>query len=300
MLNDGHKFVQAEVIASGVASSEGQPRTIKMVVPMATPVTVAGSIDLPAAARLAEWLVKEGADAIFVCGTTGRFSDFPPAENGQLCQAVVRAVGDVARVYAGIADSGPMRMLNNALIMKEAGASAVVTTGPYYLPRSIAQVEDALIWVADRCPLPLLLYNMPELVGYCFRPDWLRTLTKHPTISGYKDSSNDLQHHWEVLDAAQSSGWEVLIGKERLLLDAIRIGASGTVVSLSHLDPALFARLTRQAIMGQWAAAEESQEAIDRITLDFMNAYGGRPLFSDLMEYLEAGLRRAGMELRLC
>src|SRR6202012_1218234 len=70
---------------------------------MVTPFAPDGSLDLPAAARLANHLVDGGCDGLVISGTTGESPTTTDAEKLALLRAVLEAVGDRAR---GIAAAG--------------------------------------------------------------------------------------------------------------------------------------------------------------------------------------------------
>lgn len=268
-------------------------------VPMVTPVGAMGDPDLKAAATLAEYLVRIGADGIFVAGTTGRFSDFTPAEMAAVSRAVVDAVGDDATVYGGICDSGARRMLANSHALLHAGVRVAVATGPFYLPRAISEIEDEMHAIADRSPLPVIFYNIPEVLGYGLRPEWVHAIARHPNVYGYKDSSNDFGHHQAVLNGIDGNSFTVLIGKERLLMEALRIGARGIVVSLLQADPGPFVRLVRYASAQDWAAAAEEQARVIQVVDEFLLHIEEGKVFSSLMSFLEMKLRGQRLDLRL-
>jgi 4-hydroxy-tetrahydrodipicolinate synthase len=69
---------------------------------MVTPFHADGSLDLEAAARVAEHLVDNGCDGLVVSGTTGESPTTTTEEDGRLLRAVVEAVGDRATVIAGV------------------------------------------------------------------------------------------------------------------------------------------------------------------------------------------------------
>ena len=61
-----------------------------------------GSIDLEGTARVASYLVDNGNDGLVVSGTTGESPTTSTAEDGQILRAVIDAVGDRAKVVAGV------------------------------------------------------------------------------------------------------------------------------------------------------------------------------------------------------
>lgn len=269
------------------------------VIPIATPVTKGGGVDFGGLGKLALWAVSEGVEGIFVAGTTGRFSHFSPEDNGEICRAVVDAVGGAVTIYGGICDSGLRRMLANAERMRKAGADYVVTTGPFYLSRLAEEAEADLLAVADRSPLPVIYYNLPEFVGYGLRAEWIAEAARHANVAGYKDSSDDSEHFNEVLARTRGEDFAVLIGKERLVESALRCGAEGLVVSLLMVEPDPFVSLVKHARVGDWEAAAQEQRRVQQIIADFKKVFEQRPVFSTLMQYLESKLRERGIAVRL-
>jgi dihydrodipicolinate synthase/N-acetylneuraminate lyase len=60
--------------------------------------------------------------------------------------------------------------------------------------------------VADRSPLPVLLYNIPRCVPYEIPVEIIAELAQHPNIIGIKDSSGNLQRIGATVDATRTSG----------------------------------------------------------------------------------------------
>lgn len=269
-----------------------------VVVPMATPVTLRGGPDLAACARLARWFAAKGVGGLFVCGTTGRFSHFTPEQNEAICRTVVRTVRGRVPVLAGIADSGLPRMLANAERMERAGASCLVTTAPYYLKLTDAERERTLERLLDGVSLPVVLYNIPELVGASLRADWVLEVAHHPRALGLKDSSNDYPWFESVL-SARPRGFAMIQGKEMLLARSMLAGADGIVVSLSHMDPTACVELCRAAWRGDVIAARKHQRRVERFYREFLRRMRARLSITSLMSLLEEGLRRQRFPLRL-
>ena len=86
---------------------------------MVTPFAPDGSLDLPAAAQLANRLVDGGCDGLVLSGTTGESPTTTDAEKLALLRAVLEAVGDRARVIAGAGtyDTLLCLFLHNLLVL---------------------------------------------------------------------------------------------------------------------------------------------------------------------------------------
>ena len=100
---------------------------------MVTPFTADGALDLDGAARLATHLVDEQRnDALVVNGTTGESPTTTDAEKERLIRAVVEAVGDRAKVVAGVGTNDTRHTIELAAAAEKAGAHGLlVVTGNY-------------------------------------------------------------------------------------------------------------------------------------------------------------------------
>ena len=75
-----------------------------VVVPMVTPFTADGEVDIAAAERIIKHIVATGA-SIFVLGTTGEAPSIAPAAKMRLVEAAVRKNTGRTTTYAGISDT---------------------------------------------------------------------------------------------------------------------------------------------------------------------------------------------------
>jgi len=84
---------------------------------------------------------------------------------------------------------------------------AVLVRTPTYYARqmSTAAVLNYFRSVADRSPLPVLLYNIPQCVPYEIPVEMLGELAMHPNIIGIKDSSGVLPRIAATLEATRNA-----------------------------------------------------------------------------------------------
>jgi dihydrodipicolinate synthase/N-acetylneuraminate lyase len=95
--------------------------------------------------------------------------------------------------------------------LAEAAASfhydAVLVKTPTYFSNQMT-AEAVLHYfrsVADRSPLPVLLYNIPKFVPYAIPVEMVSELAQHPNIIGIKDSSGDVERIRLTVDATQAA-----------------------------------------------------------------------------------------------
>ena len=128
-----------------------------VVVPMVTPFTADGEVDLAAAERIIKYIVATGT-SIFVLGTTGEAPSIAPAAKMRLVEAARNGGTDLAgRLQAhadGIADiycKG--RLLSQSLPVHKAIMSVYDFCGPHVLPPLQALSVEQIWELKDKIPI---------------------------------------------------------------------------------------------------------------------------------------------------
>lgn len=231
--------------AAARIDTSAQPRFHGIVPPLVTPLLSDDALDVVGLERLVEHVVGGGVHGLFVLGTTGEGPSLSTAVQKELVGRVVTLVAGRVPVLVGISDASLAESVALASCAAERGADAVVAAPPYYFP---AGQEPLVRWgreLADRVPLPLLLYNMPEMTKHMLEADTIRRLADCPNIVGVKDSGGDLGYFADVVRVAQAArpDWSLFVGPELLLPEACRLGGHGAIPGGANVMPRLFADL---------------------------------------------------------
>nr|MDT0657102.1 4-hydroxy-tetrahydrodipicolinate synthase [Micromonospora sp. DSM 115978] len=220
---------------------------------MVTPFTPDGSLDLDGAARLATHLVdRQGNDALVINGTTGESPTTTDAEKERLVRAVVEAVGDRAKVVAGVGTNDTRHTIELAAAAEKAGADGLLVVTPYYSKPPQAGLERHFRAVADATGLPVLLYDIPHRAGVPIATETLIRLAAHQRIVGVKDAKGDLVAASTVINNTDLAFYS---GEDALTLPMLAIGGVGLVGTSTHLTGALTAELIAAYDRGDTAAA---------------------------------------------
>jgi 4-hydroxy-tetrahydrodipicolinate synthase len=198
---------------------------------MVTPFRADGSLDLDGAATLAEHLVAHGNDGLVVNGTTGESPTTTDDEKDRLVRAVVEAVGDRAKVVAGVGTYDTAHSVELARQAEKAGAHALLVVTPYYSKPPQAGLQRHFETVADATGLPNMLYDIPGRSGTPIRTETLLRLAEHERIVAVKDAKDDLAASSDVL---ARTGLAYYSGTDLLNLPLLSIGAVGFVSVVGH------------------------------------------------------------------
>jgi 4-hydroxy-tetrahydrodipicolinate synthase len=253
---------------------------------MVTPFAPDGSLDLPAAARLANHLVDGGCDGLVVSGTTGESPTTTDAEKLALLRAVLEAVGDRARVIAGAGSYDTAHSIHLAKASAAEGAHGLLVVTPYYSRPPQAGLVAHFTAVADATPLPMLLYDIPPRSMVPIEFETLRVLAAHPNIVGVKDAKGDLHGGAQLM---AETGLAYYSGDDALNLPWLAMGATGFISVISHLAAGQLRDLLSAFASGDVTTARKINVAIAPLS-NAMSRLGGVTLS-------KAGLRLQGIEV---
>ena len=253
---------------------------------MVTPFAPDGSLDLPAAARLANHLVDGGCDGLVISGTTGESPTTTDAEKLALLRAVLEAVGDRARVIAGAGSYDTAHSIHLAKASAAEGAHGLLVVTPYYSRPPQAGLVAHFTAVADATPLPVLLYDIPPRSVVPIEFETLRVLAAHPNIVGVKDAKGDLHGGTQLM---AETGLAYYSGDDALNLPWLAMGATGFISVISHLAAGQLRDLLSAFASGDVTTARKINVAIAPLS-NAMSRLGGVTL-------AKAGLRLQGIEV---
>ncbi|MFG1672615.1 4-hydroxy-tetrahydrodipicolinate synthase [Micromonospora sp. NPDC049282] len=225
----------------------------RVITAMVTPFTPDGALDLDGAVRLARHLVDEqGNDALVLNGTTGESPTTTDAEKETLIRAVVEAVGDRARIVAGVGTNDTRHTVELAAQAEKAGAHGLLVVTPYYSKPPQAGLLHHFTTVADATGLPVMLYDIPHRSGVAIATETLVKLAEHGRIVAVKDAKGDLTATSEVLARSDLAFYS---GEDALTLPFLSIGAVGVVGTSTHFTGVPTRRLIEAFEAGDVAGA---------------------------------------------
>ena len=204
-----------------------------MVTAMITPMTPDGAVDYDGAARLADYLVTGMRnDGLVINGTTGEAPTTTDAEKERLLRTVLEAVGDRAKVVAGVGTYATEHTIELARGAERAGVHGLLVVTPYYNKPPQPALEAHFTAVADATGLPVLIYDIPGRTGAAVATQTLVKLAAHPRIIGVKDAKDDPSATAHVL---ASTDLVYYCGTDMLNLPWLSLGAAGFISVVGHV-----------------------------------------------------------------
>jgi len=254
----------------------------RMMTAMITPMTADGAVDFDGAARLASYLVDDMRnEGLVVNGTTGEAPTTTDEEKERLIRVVLDAVGDRAKVVAGVGTNITAHTRELARQAEHAGAHGLLVVTPYYNKPAQDALAAHFTAVADSTGLPVLIYDIPGRTGAEVASQTLAKLAKHPRIVGVKDAKDRPGDTSWVL---ANTDLVFYCGTDMLNLPWLSLGAVGFVSVVGHVVG------DRLSEMIEAFAAGRNAEAL-RIHQELL------PVYTGLFRNQGAVMTKAAMDL---
>jgi 4-hydroxy-tetrahydrodipicolinate synthase len=228
-----------------------------------TPFTRAGTIDFERYARLIEFHLANGADALALPMHAGESVSLPDGERRSLLAFAIKSVNGRKPVIAHVSETGTGVAVALARDAEAAGAAAIIATTPYYWTPPAAMVLEHFSQIGAAVEIPFFLYNAPEeMQGTKVNAELcLKLIARLPNFAGVIDLSLDWQFMIELMTDAPRlrPGFQLLAGTE-LMVSAAAIGATGMLAPLAGIAPRLVHELYELCRAQKLFEAREVQE----------------------------------------
>ena len=142
-----------------------------------------------------------------VLGSTGEAVTLNDAETRDVLRASVEATAPEKVLIAGVGRESVRATLELAEYAATLNYDAVVVRPPSYYGGQISPpaVLHYFRSIADRSPLPVILYHIPKFVPVEMPVDLIAELAQHPNIIGIKDSSGNVERIRETVAATENA-----------------------------------------------------------------------------------------------
>ncbi|GIH92815.1 dihydrodipicolinate synthase family protein [Planobispora siamensis] len=220
-------------------------------VPMITPFAETGEIATEALEALAHAVLDDGAAGLVALGTTAEVVTLTEKERRavvEICGRACREHGATLTVGAGSAGT---RASIEALRALEGEADAALVTVPSFVRPSEAGVLAHFTALAERSPVPLVVYNIPYRTGQSVGAATMRRIGELPMVAGVKHAVGGVDADTVALLADPPADFAILAGDDPFLSAMLALGAPGGIVASAHLRTARFTELA-----GAWRAGD--------------------------------------------
>ena len=142
------------------------------------------------------------------------------------------------------------------------GARASLAVVPYYVrPSEVAVVRHFQV-VAERSPVPLIVYNIPYRTGRGLGAEALLELAATENVAGVKQAVGGIDADTLAVLAASAGRFAMLGGDDAFLFPLVLMGATGAIAASSHLCTRRFVEMIACGRSGAVAEGRVHAEAL--------------------------------------
>lgn len=222
-----------------------------------TPLTKDG-VDYPQFARLIEWQIAQGVDAIVAVGTTGEGSTLTDEEHKEAIKFCVDQVAGRVPVIAGTGSNDYAYAVQLTQYACEAGADAMLLVTPYYNKATQKGLIAFFEGLANASTKPCILYNVPSRTGCNLLPETVAALAEHPNIVAIKEACGNIS---QIAQEAALCGDKIDIysGNDDQIVPILSLGGKGVISVLANIMPAETSEMCRSFFRGDVDKARKMQ-----------------------------------------
>lgn len=205
-------------------------------VALITPMHSDGSVNYEELARLLEFQVENGTDAIIACGTTGEAATLTVKEHCEVLSFVCERINGRVPVIAGTGSNDTSTAIELSKSAEASGADALLSVTPYYNKTSQTGLIRHFTTIADNVDLPMILYNVPSRTGCNIKPKTYAELCKHENIVATKEANGDISSVSQTRSLCGDK-LDIYSGNDDQTVPFMSLGALGVISVFSNFCP---------------------------------------------------------------
>jgi 4-hydroxy-tetrahydrodipicolinate synthase len=262
-------------------------------VAIVTPFKKDLSIDFAALGRVVSHVLDGGVNYIVALGTTGESVTLSKEEKNAIVSFVIETVDKKVPVVVGIGGNNTQEVINSIIHTDLSGADGILSVAPYYNKPNQRGLFQHFKAIANSCPVPVILYNVPGRTSCNLTSETTIALANEcENIVAIKEASGDIAQIMRIIKGKPEK-FSVISGDDMMTIPVIAAGGAGVISVLANAYPAQTSELVNQSLKSNFKQAREIQfQFLDMIDLLFAdgNPAGVKAMMNE-MKILQNTLR---------
>jgi 4-hydroxy-2-oxoglutarate aldolase len=173
--------------------------------PITTPFYPEGNVYYKKLEANVERYSRTPVAGIVVLGSTGEAIMLSDQERRDVFKCAREAAAPNKVLIAGTGIESAIETLRLTEYAAELGYDVAMVRTPHYYKKQMLPTNMLAFYrtVADRSPLPVIIYNFPQATGYDIPAEVVIELAEHPNLIGIKESSGDVEKVRKMVEATR-------------------------------------------------------------------------------------------------
>jgi 4-hydroxy-tetrahydrodipicolinate synthase len=234
-----------------------------VIIPAITPLSSDHKLDEGAVEKIFRYFYKHNC-LPFILGTTGESSSLPTSIKEAYVKAAIKNKKPGTLLYTGIASNVVNESIEFAKFCADNGVDAVAANLPSYYALTESQIKKHYELLADACPLPLVIYNIPATTHMSIPLSIIDELSHHPNVVATKDSERNEGRLKQSLELWKDrEDFSHFLGWAAKSAEALINGSDGLIPSTGNLVPEVYSEMLEAVEEGDHNMAYEMQKLSD-------------------------------------
>ena len=226
--------------------------------PITTPFYPDGNVYYKKLESNVERYSRTPVAGIVALGSTGEAILLSDQERRDVFKSVRESAAPNKVLIAGTGIESAIETLRLTEYAAKLGYDVAMVRTPHYYKKQMGK-ESLLAFyrtVADRSPLPIIIYNFPQATGYDMPAELVVELAEHPNLIGIKESSGDVEKVRKMVagtrhikrSATVTEAFDAVTPRMLAAATAGESGNGGELVSIGALSGAKETRPSSSAV----------------------------------------------------
>ena len=242
---------------------------------LVTPMNEDRSINWDGLKKLIQHVTTGGVDYLVVQGTTGESATTTSDEKKRIVSTIQESNAKNLPIVYGLGGNNTDSLLAQLKNTSFEGIDAILSVCPYYNKPSARGVIAHYEAIADACPVPVIMYNIPGRTGINMSAETVLKLAEHKNIVGIKEASCIIEQCMEIA-YHKSDDFLLISGDDVQAVPIISIGGIGVMSVIANAFPQQFTTMIHHALAGDFKLA--SKELGKFLTIDPFLYEEGNPV----------------------
>lgn len=226
-------------------------------VAIVTPFNTDKSVDYNALEKLVEHLITNGVNYLVVQGTTGESVTLTPQEKKETLSFIVKVNNQRVPIVLGLGGNNTQAIIEAFSTTDFTGVDAILSVSPYYNKPTQEGIYQHYKALAEKSPLPIILYNVPGRTSSNIAASTtLRLANDFKNIIGIKEASGNLEQCMDIIQH-KPADFLVTSGDDALTLPFIASGGDGVISVIGNAFPKGFSTMVNAALSGNMLQAQK-------------------------------------------
>jgi 4-hydroxy-tetrahydrodipicolinate synthase len=213
---------------------------------------------------LLEWHIKEGTDAIVICGTTGEATTMTEKEKKDTIKFTVDVINKRIPVIAGTGSNNTVSAISMSKYAESVGVDGLLVITPYYNKTTQNGLIKHFKAIDEEVKTPIILYNVPSRTGVNIAPKTLVKLSGLRNVVAIKEASGNISQIVQMKALCRDS-IDIYSGNDDQIVSIMSLGGIGVISVLANIIPSKVHEMAMKCLDNNYKEALDIQ--LDTLSL---------------------------------